>query len=250
MRIAGFLKQTLIDYDKKIAAEVFTSGCNFKCPSCHSKHIINGNGNYNEEDIFSYLSKAKGFIDGFVICGGEPTIYSDLCDFAKKLKNMNLNVKLDTNGSNPSMLKKLLEGKLIDYAAMDVKGTKELYSLLIGIERDYNKEIEESMKILADSGIDYEFRTTIAPVYKNKNKNPGWMSIQDVENIGNWIANATGKNNHRYYLQKFVARGKSEMLDERFSKENLSREMHETPQRLLEEMKDAVKKHLPYCEVR
>jgi len=243
MKISYFLKQTLIDYPGKLAAEVFTTGCNYKCLACHAKNILEGSQRYSEEDVFSYLKKTRGFIDGVAICGGEPTLQNDLLEFARKLKDLGLSVKVDTNGSNPGMLESLLG--IVDYVAMDIKGPGEKYSEVTGVNVSL-ANIEQSMKT-ATRFPNYEFRTTLAPLIDSI---PRWITSEEAEKMAKWIVDITGKNQHKYFLQKFIARGKNEMLNERFSKENLPTDFTETPDGIMKTLINSVRKYLPRCEIR
>ncbi|MBU3907480.1 MAG: anaerobic ribonucleoside-triphosphate reductase activating protein [Nanoarchaeota archaeon] len=248
MRISQFLKQSFIDYPGNISSVIFTSGCNYKCPSCHAKHIIYRNERIDEKEFFSYINPRKGWIEAVVLCGGEPTIQEGLRDFARKIKDLGFKVKLDTNGSNPKVLEKLLKENLLDYAAMDVKGPKDMYNQLAGVEVN-TISLEKSMALIQQFP-DYEFRTTIVPIIRDDKKTEiSFMSVQEAEGIARWIVQTTNNNKHKYFLQKFVARGK-EMIDEHLSKENLSKEMQQTPESLILEMKKAVKKYLPNCDIR
>lgn len=162
MRIAGFQKLTLLDYPGKVACILFTQGCNFKCPYCQNSGLIcNKNEQLiNEEEIFSYLNKRKGVIDGVVISGGEPTVQSDLESFIKKTKDLGFLVKLDTNGSNPDLIEKLINNGLIDYIAMDIKNVLPLYIDVSFVKANIDK-LKRSIEIIKKSSIDHEFRTTI-----------------------------------------------------------------------------------------
>lgn len=191
MLIGGLQKTTLIDFPGKVACTVFLSGCNFRCPWCYSRELvlpeaIENQPKISEKDFFGFLKQRKGLLEGVVICGGEPTIQKDLLNFIKRIKKMNFLVKLDTNGSNPEMLKKLIDEKLIDYVAMDVKLPKERYQEVLGVDV---KNIEASIKILKDSGIDHEFRTTVVPTVHTK---------EDIIVIAKWL-----NGSKRYYLQNF-----------------------------------------------
>jgi len=193
MIIGGLQKLTLIDYPGKLACTVFLAGCNFRCPWCYSAELvlpekIKRQPKISEKDFFSFLEERKGLIDGVVLCGGEPTINKDLEKFARKIKNMGFLVKLDTNGSNPAVLKNLIDKKLIDYAAMDIKGPLGLdfqFSVV-----NFQKDIEKSVKLLKNSKIDFEFRTTAVPGIHKK---------EDFLKIAKWI----GGKNVKYYLQNF-----------------------------------------------
>ena len=195
MIIAGLQKTTLIDYPGKIAATVFLAGCNFRCDWCYSSELvlpekIKNQPRISEKEFFSWLEKKKGLLDGIVICGGEPTINKDLPIFIKKIKEPGFFlVKLDTNGSNPEMLKQLIDNKLIDYVAMDIKLPREKYSKVFFDNIDI-KNIEESVELLKNSKIDFEFRTTIVPTIHRK---------EDFLKIARWI----GGPKIKYYIQNF-----------------------------------------------
>ena len=200
MEIGGLQKTTLIDYPGRVACTVFLIRCNFRCPFCYSSELvlkekIKEQPRIPEQDFFDFLEKRKNQLDGVVICGGEPTVNPELSDFCKKIKEMGFLVKLDTNGSNPEMLQKLISDKLVDYVAMDIKAPKEKYPETIGYGRDFNdilvKQVSESVDILNKREVDYEFRTTFAPKILNK---------QDILDIAKWISPAK-----RYYIQNFVA---------------------------------------------
>lgn len=220
MNICGLQKTTLLDYPGHVAATVFLGGCNFKCPFCHNMNIVIGDDNgmtYSKDDILAFLNKRKNILDGVCITGGEPTLYSELPNFIKEIKEIGYLVKLDTNGSNPEMLKSLVAEQLIDYVAMDIKTSREDYPHVAGIENisSSRKEeviecIDESVRFLLSDAIDYEFRTTIVKQYHNKDI---------VESIGKYIKGAK-----RYYLQSYAdseyvldkslcACGKEELLE-------------------------------------
>lgn len=198
MKIGGLQKLTLIDYPERLAATVFLIGCNFRCAFCYSSELvlpekIKLQPIISNKDFFSFLKLRKGLLEGVVVCGGEPTINNNLPVFIKKIKKMGLLVKLDTNGSNPKMLKTLIDKKLIDYVAMDIKAPKEKYLQIINAQGVFTgsvlKNIEKSIDILKKSRIDYEFRTTIVP---------GLHGKKDILKIAHWIKPAK-----RYYLQNF-----------------------------------------------
>jgi len=194
IKIGGLQKTTLIDYPGKIACTIFVVGCNFRCPFCYSPELvlpekIKNQPQISEKELFEFLEKRKGLLEGVVICGGEPTIFQDLPEMIEKIKKMGFDVKLDTNGSNPEMLKELIEKKLLDYVAMDIKGPKEKYSFFSG--KDVNiSSIEESIQILKEDKVDYEFRTTLAP----------GLEREDIIKIAEWIGPAK-----RYILQEFIS---------------------------------------------
>ncbi len=192
MEIGGLQKVTLIDYPGKVSCTVFSIGCNFRCPFCYSSELvlpekIENQPKISEKEFFNFLNERRGLLEGVVLCGGEPTIHKELPDFTKKIKKLGYLVKLDTNGSNPAMLRKLIGEKLIDYVAMDIKAPGEKYKMYSGIKIDL-RQIEESINLLKKEKIDYEFRTTLAPGLNKK----------DIEKIADWIGQA--KN---YFLQEF-----------------------------------------------
>jgi pyruvate formate lyase activating enzyme len=169
MILGGLQKTTLIDYPGKIACTVFTVGCNFRCGFCHNRDLVilkdfrnKGPKEYREKEIFDFLKKRVGILDGVCITGGEPVLQKDLEGFIKKVKKLGFLVKLDTNGSRPEVLKKLINKKLIDFVAMDVKTTFGDYAKVVGI-KNYELRIKNSIRIILKSGVDYELRTTVVP---------------------------------------------------------------------------------------
>lgn len=190
MNISGFQKLTLLDYPKKIACIIFTRGCNFRCPYCHNSDLIDNLGEVqiSEEVIFDYLSNRKKLIDGVVISGGEPTLQPKLKEFIQKIKNLGLLVKLDTNGTNPKVLKELIQDNLVDYVAMDVKNIFDNYEEVIGTKGNI-ENIKKSIDILKNSQIEHEFRTTLIKNYHDLFK---------VEKICDYLGDMEA-----YYLQNF-----------------------------------------------
>lgn len=169
MIIGGLQKLSLLDYPEHISAIIFTQGCNFKCQFCYNPMLVGAIAGkkdrppqIGEDGLFEFLQSRVGKLDGIVITGGEPTIQPGLPDFIKKIRALGFEIKLDTNGTNPEMLLKLISGKLINYIAMDIKAPREKYSLITGVPADFEK-IAESVKIIMESGLLYEFRTTVAP---------------------------------------------------------------------------------------
>jgi pyruvate formate lyase activating enzyme len=190
MNFKGFHKVSLIDYPGKICAMVFTGGCNFRCHYCHNPELVIGYEklpDISEEEIISSIIKRKGLLDGLCISGGEPTICQGLLQFMEKIKKLGFLVKLDTNGTNPAVLKESIEKKLVDYIAMDIKGTSVRYPEIVGAMVDISKT-EESVQILLQNKIDYEFRTTVFPEF---------ISEKDAIEIGKWTKGAK-----RYVLQQ------------------------------------------------
>lgn len=189
MNIAGVQKVTLLDYPGKVACEIFTQGCNFECPFCQNSSLIpiTNTGEFSEEEIFEYLNLRKNILDGVVITGGEPTVQKDLKGFIKKIKDLGLLVKLDTNGGNPKVLQELIDEDLVDYVAMDIKNIFNKYNITAGKKINLDN-IKKSIEILKASKIDYEFRTTIIKEMH---------SLDDIISICKLVGNA------KYYLQNF-----------------------------------------------
>lgn len=166
MKIGGIQKTSFLDYPHQMACVIFTVGCNFRCPFCHNKELVNEqaselvNEQVSELEIFKFLEKRKNILEGVVISGGEPTMQAGLEDFIIKVKKMGYKIKLDTNGSNPLVLKKLLDKNLLDFVAMDIKNDFDNYEKTIGTKTDL-KKIKESIKLIKESGVDYQFRSTI-----------------------------------------------------------------------------------------
>jgi|WetSurMetagenome_2_1015567.scaffolds.fasta_scaffold02955_4 pyruvate formate lyase activating enzyme len=214
MRIGGLEKISLIDYPGELSAVVFTVGCTFRCPFCYNPMLVlssdrNGNSSLpqggeteeghtrlDEDDLFLFLKSRVGKLDAVVITGGEPTMHPELPEFIKKIKKLGFKIKLDTNGTNPEMLKKLLAEKLIDYLAMDLKAAPEDYFKATGVNFDFEK-IKESVKMIMQSNLSYEFRTTCVPGFINENS---------VAKMGELIRGAD-----KWYLQNFKA--DTELID-------------------------------------
>lgn len=196
MEIHGFNKLTLLDYPGKLSCTIFTGNCNFRCPFCQNASLVLHPENQPliaVDEITHFLQKRKGVIEGVCITGGEPTLQKDLIHFIKIVKSMGLLVKLDTNGNKPAVLKTLIEQKLIDYVAMDIKNSKQNYSLSVGIKDFDTSLVEESVSFLINGKIPYEFRTTVVAEHH---------SFDDFISIGEWLNGA--KN---YYLQAFEDSG-------------------------------------------
>lgn len=232
MIIAGLQKLTLIDYPAKVAAIVFTYGCNFFCSFCHNPELVDPklkdeNRFISQEDFFQFLGSRKGLIEGVCITGGEPTLYQDLGEFISQIKSLGFQVKLDTNGTNSMMLKDLVDRKLIDYIAMDIKAPLDRYEEITRRKVDL-KEIEKSIKIIMDSGLDYEFRSTLVPDFHG---------LRDVEEMARLIKGA-----RNYYLQSFVSQGK--ILDPAWATRRSF-----TPAEM-EEFQGVAKPFVEKCEIR
>jgi len=164
MTISGMQKLTLLDYPGNTACLIFTQGCNFRCPFCHNRDLVGNEIKHeiiDEKEVFKYLEKRKGILDGICITGGEPLLQRDIEEFITKVKEMGFKVKLDTNGSSPSRLKSLLDKGLLDYVAMDIKNDFLNYDKTSGIERINIENIKRSIDIIENSNVEYEFRTTV-----------------------------------------------------------------------------------------
>lgn len=190
MQIGGLQKTSFIDYPGKIAAVIFTNGCNFSCGYCHNGDLAQGFSkiSLDEYEILKYLKSRINKLDAVVISGGEPTLQGDLAHFIKEVKAMSFLVKLDSNGTNPEVIKRLVSEKLVDYIAMDVKGPLEKYELITSRKIDINK-INESIEFIKNCGIDYEFRTTVVK---------SQLTFDDFEKIGRLLSGS-----RLYFLQKF-----------------------------------------------
>ncbi len=237
MKLGGVERLTLIDYPGKVAATVFTLGCNFRCPFCYSKELvlpdkIKIQPTISEKDFLNFLDKRKGKLEGVVLCGGEPTLHQDLPSFAKKIKDKGFLVKLDTNGSNPEMLEKLIKENLIDYVAMDIKGPKEKYGMMTGLKDKWNQEmmgkIEKSVEILKKGDIGYEFRTTVIPDV---------LKEDDLLKMADWIKGA-----EKYYLQNY--RVQKETINPEFQKKKPYEES------FLEKIRAKIKDNFKVCKIR
>lgn len=194
MNIGGYIKSSLIDFPGTISCVVFTQGCNFHCPYCHNPDLVPMNRRKDElvssESIFSFLERRKGLLDGVVVSGGEPTLQKGLVDFLRRVKAMGFQVKLDTNGSRPQVLRVLFAENLVDYVAMDVKTSPGLYAPDLW-DRVAPEVLMESIAIIMESSIPYEFRTTCAHPFVNE---------RAIAEIASCINGAT-----RYVLQPFKA---------------------------------------------
>jgi len=229
MEICGLQKLTLIDYPGRLAATIFLCGCNFRCPWCYSRELvlpeeIEKQPKISEKELSDFLKERKGTLEGVVLCGGEPCLHEDLSQFCQKIKKLDYLIKLDTNGSRPQMLKKLIDEKLIDYVAMDVKLPKERYKEVLGVDV---KNVEESIKVLKDSKINYEFRTTVIPTILDK---------EDIIKIAKWLSPAK-----KYYLQNFRP---EKTIDPKFEK------IRPYPDEYLLEIQKTVSSFFEVCKVR
>lgn len=227
MKIAGLLKTSLQDYPDHIACVVFTQGCNLKCPFCHNPELIPFETSelMPETSFFDFLKKRKDVLEAVVITGGEPLLQNDLKLFISKIKKLGFKVKLDTNGCMPEKLKELIDEKLLDYIAMDVKAPVEKYSKLAGTEVDTDK-IKKSIEIIMQSKIDYEFRTTVYPE----------LTKTDFKEIRKMIQGA-----EKYFLQQF-------RNEKTFSTDAMEKEPYTKEE--LEEIKELIVKYVKHVEIR
>jgi pyruvate formate lyase activating enzyme len=196
MRIHGFNKTTLLDYPKHLAATIFLGNCNFRCPFCHNSSLVlspDAEPTLTVSEVLDTLKSRQNLLEGVCITGGEPTLSKDLAEFIQSIKDIGLKVKLDTNGSNPLMLQYLLSHKLVDYIAMDIKNSRNRYADTIGLPHYSLDAIDSSISLIQDSGIAYEFRTTVVQEFH---------SAQDILAIGQWL-----NGSMQYYLQMFLDSG-------------------------------------------
>jgi len=177
VQIAGWEKNSFVDFPGRISCVIFAPGCNFDCWYCHNAGIRDEHINFSE--ILAFLERRKKMIDGVVFSGGEATLQKDLKDRMKDVKSMGFLVKLDTNGTNPEILKELIDSGLVDYVAMDIKAPKDKYESIVCRKVDMNK-IQDSIDILMQGRVDYEFRTTFSPD----------LLHEDIRQIAKWIAGA------------------------------------------------------------
>ena len=194
MKIHGLAKMTLLDFPGRVACTVFLGACDFRCPYCHNFELVDGSAPpvMDEEDLFSFLEKRKGLLDGVAVTGGEPCLNKDLPALLRRIRQMGYMTKLDTNGNHPDMLKKLLDEDLLDYVAMDIKNSPDKYAMTIGKDKIDLAPIRESISLIMGSKIDYEFRTTVVDEFHK---------ISDFEEIGAMIEGAK-----RYFIQPFTDR--------------------------------------------
>lgn len=230
MKIQGLQKLTLLDYPEKVACTIFTAGCNFRCPFCHNASLVLGTGQgsmYSEDDIFAFLNKRQGILDGVCISGGEPLLQADIELFLEKVKALGFSVKLDTNGSFPKKLKELVKKELVDYVAMDIKNSPEQYCRTAGIAEQETvvERVRESAAFLLEHPVAYEFRTTVVQ---------GYHTRKSFEEIGHWIQGA-----EKYFLQAFADSG--ELIDQNTAG------LEKTE---MEELAEVVKQKIPNVQIR
>ncbi len=228
--IKGFQKTCLVDFPPYTASTIFLAGCNFKCGYCHNPDIVlnfNAIPDIEENEVIDYLKEKKMWVDGVCITGGEPTLHPELIDFASKLKKIGMLVKIDTNGTNPDMLKKLIDRKLVDRIAMDIKTILEKYDEVAGAKVDKEK-IQESIDLIKNSGVEYEFRTTVIPSLVGK---------KEIFLIGKWL-----KGSKNFAIQNF--RESRPMIN------NKLQEIEPYSKKELEEMKEIASEYFEKVEIR
>lgn len=226
--IHGFNKTTLLDYPGHLAASIFLGGCNFRCPFCHNATLVMSPQSQpiiSEDEIFHTLKKRVGILEGVCITGGEPTLYPGLTKLIEKIKELGFLVKLDTNGSNPEIIRELITGGLLDYVAIDIKNSKEKYPTTVDLKSVDIDKISNSISILINSNIEYEFRTTIVKELHE---------LSDIISIGEWI-----KGGKRYYLQAY--RDSDDVIKKGFTSYNLAE---------LEVLREAVLSFVDYVGIR
>ena len=202
MKIGGLQKVSLLDYPGKVSAIVFTQGCNFRCPYCHNPELVDPERYQeciSENEIFSFLEKRRGKLGAVTLTGGEPTIQKDIFSFVRRLKAMGYLLKIDTNGSEPGVLKKLISHKLVDYIAMDVKAPPVKYEAVTRSSVRW-EAIRQSINIIKSSKVNHEFRTTIVK---------SQLEEADILAIGRSIKDA-----RLYALQRYVP---DKLLDEKYT---------------------------------
>ena len=244
MIIGGLQKFSLLDYPEKVSAIVFTQGCNFRCQFCYNPMLVwpteVGKSKYaqateqqkvhpkiKEDDLFVFLESRAGKLDAVVITGGEPCLQKGLPEFIKKIKKLGFLVKLDTNGSYPEILAKLIKEKLVDYIAMDLKAPAEKYKEVAGLKADFNN-IKKSVKMIRQSGLPYEFRTTVVPGFLNKD---------DIGEMGKILKGAD-----KWYLQGF--KSGADLVNQ-----NLKGKVPYNS-RQMQEMAEVGREYVKKCEVR
>lgn len=193
MALVGLDKLSLLDYEDKISCVLFYKACNFRCPFCHNGlTVLEADNEYSFDSVIEYLKSRVGLIDAVVFTGGEPTLEPNLKKHIKQIKDLGFLIKLDTNGTNPEILKDLIDEHLLDYVAMDIKNSPDKYPLTTGVNHVGLDKIKESISILRSSGIPYEFRTTLVNEFHKE---------EDMDKLGKLI-----QNSPILYLQKFVER--------------------------------------------
>lgn len=200
MKIVGIQKLTLLDYPGRVACTVFLNGCNFRCPYCHNAELLEGDIEpvLSVEELLAFLKKRQGILEGVCITGGEPTLHPELPQLMRSIRKLGCGVKLDTNGYRPEVLGALLEDKLVDYVAMDLKNGPAAYGETVGLRGVQLERIGESIRLLQESGVDFELRTTVVkPLH----------TAETITEMALWLTQITnGKPIPRLFVQPFVDR--------------------------------------------
>ena len=231
MKLGGLQKLTLLDFPEHVACTVFTWGCNFRCPYCHNSSLVlsdrvHEEGLIGEDEFFAFLRKRQGLLDGVAITGGEPLVQKDIKEFIRKIRELGFLVKLDTNGSFPETLKEILEEKLVEYVAMDIKCDLEGYGTVCGLTNPPLDKLRESIEILKSSGIPFEFRTTVMDELHNE---------EVMGRIADLIEGAD-----RYFLQRFEDSG--ELIEEG--------KYHAPSEEKLMRLLEVVRRKVPNAQIR
>ncbi|MCA9362534.1 anaerobic ribonucleoside-triphosphate reductase activating protein [Candidatus Kaiserbacteria bacterium] len=227
MRLGGLQKTSLIDYPGKVCAIVFTIGCNFHCPYCHNPELVDETAEeISEADLFGWLETRRGLLDAVTITGGEPTLHDDLLPFINRIKQMGFLVKLDSNGTNPKVLLELIDAKLIDYVAMDIKAPLSKYTQTVARPVDI-ENIQVSVDLLRKDRVPYEFRTTVVKAL---------LPPEDFPKIGELIKGAK-----MYYLQKCIP---TKLLNPGFRKKVTYSDEE------FEELRQLMENYVDVCEIR
>lgn len=230
MKVTGIQKLTLLDYPGVVACTVFTAGCNFRCPFCHNAMLVLPEQIDDEcltdDEVFGFLKKRRGVLDGVAVTGGEPLLHADMPEFLARVKELGYKIKLDTNGSNPELLSEIVKNKLVDRVAMDIKNAPEEYARTIGLKSFDIAPVERSKEMLLRGDIDYEFRTTVVK---------GIHTKESLIGAAKWIEGA-----REYYLQQFKDSGNLILPDGLSAYDE--KQMHA--------LADAVRDYVPTVEVR
>lgn len=230
MKVTGIQKLTLLDYPGVVACTVFTAGCNFRCPFCHNAMLVLPEQIDDEcltdDEVFGFLKKRRGVLDGVAVTGGEPLLHADMPEFLARVKELGYKIKLDTNGSNPELLSEIVKNKLVDRVAMDIKNAPEEYARTIGLESFDIAPVERSKEMLLSGETDYEFRTTVVK---------GIHTKESLIGAAKWIKGAK-----EYYLQQFKDSGNLILPDGLSAYDE--KQMHA--------LADAVRDYVPTVEVR
>lgn len=230
MKVTGIQKLTLLDYPGVVACTVFTAGCNFRCPFCHNAMLVLPEQIDDEcltdDEVFGFLKKRRGVLDGVAVTGGEPLLHADMPEFLARVKELGYKIKLDTNGSNPELLSEIVKNKLVNRVAMDIKNAPEEYARTIGLKSFDIAPVERSKEMLLRGDIDYEFRTTVVK---------GIHTKESLIGAAKWIEGAK-----EYYLQQFKDSGNLILPDGLSAYDE--KQMHA--------LADAVRDYVPTVEVR